>query len=109
VLAKIFLNFLVHVMEPGHPTATPDQCARCAKEIVPGRDVFFRVVAEVTADVTPVIDPSLTPEEVSRELDLAFAAVQSLPVVEAMDGVFRRLSFCLCASCQADWVSNPAG
>lgn len=84
-------------------------CARCSVEIVPGRVIFYSVVVEASADPTPVVDPDRSAEDVTAELDRAFAQLDALPASEAEDSVRRKLRFELCAPCYGEWIENPAG
>jgi hypothetical protein len=91
-------------------TATaPYLCEKCSAELVPGRVTFYHVVVEATADPTPVVDPTLSEEDVAGQLDRLFEQMQSLPASEAMDQVQRRFHFCLCAGCYRKWIEAPAG
>jgi hypothetical protein len=88
----------------------PLRCRRCRTELTPGRGDFYVVHVEAVADPSP---PVFTDEDLARdpraEIERLVEALADLSAQEAMDQVFRRLAFLLCASCYRQWIDNPVG
>jgi len=88
----------------------PVACQRCGIELRLGRGTCYLVNIEAMADPTP---PQLDFDEYPNDLNAAFRDVleelSQLSAQEAMDQVYRRFSFYLCARCYARWIENPTG
>jgi len=94
------------------PTAEqlPVHCQRCQAELQPGAGNFFLVNIEAIADPTP---PIITAEDLAADIrhkiEELLAQMQGLSEQEAMDQVYRRVTFHLCGPCFRDWSAKPAG
>jgi hypothetical protein len=88
----------------------PIFCARCAAELLPGTGNFYRLNIEAVADPSP---PIFSAEEIAGNLreDIEHLVTQmaDLSEQEALDQIYRRLTFHLCAPCFRRWIENPAG
>lgn len=88
----------------------PISCHRCGAELRLGSGTAYLIRVEAMADPTP---PSLDPRELGGDLNRAFREVleelEHVSAQEAMDQVYRRLSFYLCATCYRRWIENPTG
>jgi len=88
----------------------PLLCARCADELYPGAGNFYLVTIEAVADPTP---PNITAEDlardVRRDIEALLARLEGLTEEEAMNQVYRRMTFHLCGSCYRRWIDNPTG
>ena len=84
-----------------------DSCLRCGRLLRLGADPCYLVKVEAMADPSPPIidDPESSSGKVGRMID----SLSDLSPQEAMDQVYRRLSFYLCGSCYRLWIENPAG
>ncbi len=82
----------------------PILCARCIKELTPGRGEFYIVEIQATADPTP---PVLDESDMTRDYKSEINAV----VAELANHTPRnqRLAIHLCMSCYTTWIDNPAG
>ena len=84
-----------------------DSCLRCGKELRLGRDSCYLVKVEAMADPSP---PILFSDEDTREqIEGLMEQMRDLSPQEAMDQVYRRMSFYLCGSCYRQWIENPTG
>ncbi len=55
-------------------------------------------------------DPSLfTDEDTRKQIEGLMEPMRDLSPQEAMDQVYRRLSFYLCWPCCRRWIENPTG
>jgi hypothetical protein len=85
-------------------------CARCGAELKQGADIFYRIHIEAIADETaPVISQKDLERDIRKEIERLIAQLQKLPLQEAMDQVYRRLTIHLCGPCYRPWIENPAG
>lgn len=88
----------------------PVACQRCGVELRLGRGTCYLINIEAMADPSP---PQLDFNDFPADLNKAFRDVleelSELSAQEAMDQVYRRLSFYLCARCYARWIENPTG
>ncbi|MBC8354411.1 MAG: hypothetical protein H8E66_20645 [Planctomycetes bacterium] len=82
----------------------PIICARCVKELTPGRGEFYVVEIDAKADPTP---PVLGEDDMSRDFKSEINAL----VAELQDftSQSQRLTIHLCMTCYASWIENPAG
>ncbi|HWY86314.1 MAG TPA: hypothetical protein VNX28_06305 [Gemmataceae bacterium] len=84
-----------------------DCCLRCGKELLLGSDACYLIKVEAMADPSP---PVIAAEDVTRgEIERLLAQMDDLSPQEAMDQVYRRLSFYLCGPCYRQWIEKPAG
>ena len=84
-----------------------DCCLRCGKELRLGRDSCYLIKVEAMADPSP---PIISTEENTREqIEGILDQMKDLSPQEAMDRVYRRLSFFLCGRCYRRWFDNPTG
>jgi hypothetical protein len=84
-----------------------DCCLRCGKELRLGSDACYLIKVEAMADPSP---PVISAEDVTRgEIERLLAQMNDLSPQEAMDQVYRRLSFYLCGPCYRQWIEKPAG
>jgi len=85
-------------------------CARCAAELKPGDGDFFRINVEAMADPTP---PDVSEEDVAtdhrEQIERLLGTMNDMSEREAMDQVYRRLTFHLCGACYRTWIEDPAG
>lgn len=97
-------------MSEPDPYLCPVSCHRCGLELRLGSGTAYLVRVEAMADPTP---PMLDPREFGGDLNRAFHQVlqelEHVSAQEAMDQVYRRLSFYLCAACYRRWIENPTG
>jgi hypothetical protein len=94
------------------PTAdsAPLFCARCAAELRPGAGNFYQINVEAVADPTPpTISADDLAADVRGQIEDLLAQLGELSAQEAMDQVYRRLTFHLCGRCYRQWIENPAG
>jgi hypothetical protein len=88
----------------------PLACRRCGAQLRPGDGDFFRVTVEAVADPTP---PTISAEElaldVRERIKRLIAQVAGLTEEEALNQVYRRLTFSLCGSCYRRWIEDPTG
>jgi len=84
-------------------------CARCAAELKPGEGDFYRINVEAMADPTP---PEVSEEDMAtdhrEQMERLLGAMNNLSEREAMDQVYRRLTFHLCGACYRTWIEDPA-
>lgn len=90
--------------------AYPVACQRCGIELHLGSGNAYLVNIEAMADPSP---PQLDFNDYPADLNRAFRDVleelSQLSAQEAMDQVYRRVSFYLCPRCYARWIENPTG
>jgi hypothetical protein len=99
-------------------TTRPDQaadfaplvCARCAAELRPGSGDFYWVTVEAVADPTP---PDISAEDLATDvrpqIEALLAQLAGVSEKEAMEQVYRRLTFHLCGRCYRHWIEHPTG
>ena len=88
---------------------SPIFCARCAKELSPGRGEFYVVDIEAKADPTPpILDDGDLDRDYESEINAVVAELHKLSAREAMDQVHRRMTIHLCMACFGGWIENPA-
>jgi hypothetical protein len=92
------------------PDADRLTCARCVRELRPGVGDFYRVTVEAVADPSP---PALSADDLAQdvrpEIERLLAHLDGLSEQEAMDQVYRRITFHLCGPCYRRWIDNPVG
>jgi hypothetical protein len=94
------------------PAVHPDPlyCNRCLAELEPGTGSFYRVFIEGVADPTP---PNITAEDLASDvrgkIERLIARMGDLSEQEALDQVYRRLTFYLCGPCFREWIEHPTG
>lgn len=83
-------------------------CARCGRELVPGRGDFYVVRIEAVADPSP---PCFSEEDLQRdpraEIGRMIAQMSGLSERELLDQVYRRLVVYLCVPCYRQWIEDP--
>jgi len=89
----------------GLPDQPVDCCFRCSKELRLGMDYCYLINVEAMADPSPPILSFDT--DTRRQIKDLVAQMQDVSPQEAMDQVYRRLSFYLCGSCYRRWIENP--
>jgi hypothetical protein len=83
-----------------------DSCLRCGRELGLGSDSCYLIKIEAMADPSP---PIISTEDMRQQIEGLIAQMKDLSPQEAMDQVYRRLSFYLCAACYRQWIENPTG
>jgi hypothetical protein len=91
--------------------AIPETCFRCGSELRPGDGTSYLIKIEAMADPAP---PVITSEDLAepgleRKIANLLEDMKGLSAQEAMDQVYRRVSFYLCGSCYRLWIENPVG
>jgi hypothetical protein len=85
-------------------------CNRCLAELKPGTGDFYRVFIEGVADPTP---PNISTEDlggdVRSKIERLIAGMAGVSEQEALDQVYRRLTFYLCGPCFREWIEHPTG
>jgi len=85
-------------------------CQRCSVELTPGRGDYYVVKVEAFAEAGPVV---ITDEDLAKdhgkEMGEILEKMEGMSGREAMDSVYRRLSFYLCRACYRAWIERPAG
>jgi hypothetical protein len=84
-----------------------DCCFRCAKALRLGVDNCYLIKVEALADPSPPIVSSDV--DIRRRIENLIEQMADLSPQEAMDQVYRRLSFYLCEPCYRHWIENPVG
>ena len=87
----------------------PLACARCGAALTPGSGDFYRVIIEAVADPSPPDLPDLDPADIRQRIERLLAQMEGLSEQEALDQVYRRLTFDLCIPCYRQWIRNPTG
>ena len=88
----------------------PLVCARCAAGLQPGSGDFFLVKVEAIADPSPpVLAAEDSAADLRQKIERLLAQLEGLSEQEALDQVYRRLTFYLCGPCFRRWVEKPAG
>jgi len=82
----------------------PILCARCVKELTPGRGEFYVVEIEAKADPTP---PVLDDEDMTRDYKSEINAL--VAELENFTPQNQRLTIHLFMSCYSAWIEKPAG
>ena len=90
-------------MDPEQEPA-PTLCARCVKELTPGRNEFYVVEIQAKADPTP---PVLDVADMSRDYKTEINAL--VAELENVTPQIQRLTIHLCMACYAGWIEKPAG
>jgi hypothetical protein len=67
------------------------------------------VTVEAVADPAPPTLPDLEPGDIRRRIERLLAQMEGLSEQEALDQVYRRLTFDLCVPCYRQWIKNPTG
>ena len=89
---------------------SPILCARCVKELTPGKGEFYVVDIDSRADPTPpVLEDADMVRDYESEINAIVAQLNDTSAQEAMDQVQRRLTIHLCIGCYSDWIEKPAG
>lgn len=88
----------------------PPSCRLCGKSLELGTGDAYLVNVEAMADPSP---PRFSNADLQRDLDRSFSEVfeelSQLSAQEAMDQVYRRVSFFLCVRCYTRWIEDPTG
>jgi hypothetical protein len=93
---------------PGNTTdAVPLSCARCAVELRPGTGNFYWVSIEAVADPWPPIASAEEPADLRQKIERLLAQMEGMSEQEAMDQVYRHLTFYLCGPCYRQWIASP--
>ncbi len=97
-------------MKTGPEAEEPLFCAHCAAELQPGTGNLYEVRVEALADpYGPVLAPEEATGNLRTRIENLIRQMSALSSQEAMDQVYRRLTFHLCGSCFRDWIDHPAG
>jgi hypothetical protein len=89
---------------------SPVICAKCTALLQPGTGLFFQVSIEAIADPTPPrLSTEDSPEKIRDRIRQLLRDLEGTTAQEAMDQVYRRMTFCLCTQCFARWIENPTG
>jgi hypothetical protein len=88
-------------------TDDTDCCLRCGRELRLGSDSCYVIEVEAMADPSPPIIS--TDQDTRQQIESLIAQMEGLSPQEAMDQVYRRLSFYLCGPCYRRWIENPTG
>jgi hypothetical protein len=95
---------------PRSDSMGPLFCARCSTKLYPGRGDHFRITVEAVADpAPPVFEEADLEKDLPAEIERTLARLEVVSEREAMDQVYRRLTFYLCGVCYRDWIENPTG
>jgi len=85
-------------------------CRKCGAELVPGRGDFYVVNIEAYAEAGVL---RITAEDLAKDQAAAMREIveelKGVSAQEAMDSVYRRVSFYLCRGCYAGWIEEPMG
>jgi len=84
-----------------------DCCLRCGKELRLGSDACYLIKVEAMADPSPPVISDV--DDAREEIERLLAQMNDLSPQEAMDQVYRRLSFYLCGPCYRQWIEHPTG
>jgi hypothetical protein len=87
----------------------PLACARCGAVLTPGSGDFYRVTIEAVADPTPPDLPDLGLSDIRQRIERLLAQMKGMSEQEALDQIYRRLTFDLCIPCYRQWIKNPTG
>jgi hypothetical protein len=86
----------------------PLLCARCGRELAPGKGDFYLVRIEAMADPSP---PRFSEDDLKQdpraEIERLFRQMSSLSEQELIDQVYRRLVMHLCGPCYRQWIEDP--
>ena len=97
-------------MDTPESNHSPLCCDRCLAELKPGADDLYLVSVEAVADPYP---PLFSDEDLQRdprsEIERLLHELRHLSAQEAMDQVYRRVTFHLCGRCYREWIEDPAG
>jgi hypothetical protein len=93
-----------------NPDRLPSTCRRCSATITPGRGDSYVISIVAVADPAP---PAFTEDDLARdagrEIALLLKRLRGIDEQEALDQVYRREVFALCAACYARWIEDPTG
>ena len=93
--------------DDAHDDQSTDSCLRCGRELHLGCDSCYLIKVEAMADASPPI--LFTDKPIRQQIESLIAQMKDLSTQEAMDQVYRRLSFYLCGQCYRRWIENPVG
>ena len=83
-------------------------CDRCGKALLVEEPIRYEAVIEVKAAYDPL---ELTREDLRTDLRAEIAQVlkelEGIDELEAMDQVFKRLTFDLCPACRKTFLGDP--
>lgn len=95
-------------MEISRAESGPLSCARCGRELVPGKGDFYVVRIEAVADPSP---PCFSDEDLQRdpkaEIERLLKQMAGLSEQDLLDQVYRRLVVHLCGPCYRQWIEDP--
>lgn len=85
---------------------SPIFCARCFKELTPGKGEFYVVTIDSTADPTPpVLDEADMDRDYKSEINAIVAQLHELSPTDQT----HRMTIHLCLACHTEWIEKPAG
>ncbi len=98
-----------------HQTRVPESdaeldihCDRCGKGLLIDSNVRYEVTIEVKAAYDPL---EITEEDLSEDLEgqmeETIDEAKELSEQEAMDEIYKKMTFNLCSSCQSEFISSP--
>jgi len=85
---------------------SPILCARCLKELTPGKGEFYIVDIDARADPTPPVLEENDDRDYESEINAIVAELNRLPACEANH---QRLTLHLCLGCYGEWIEKPTG
>jgi hypothetical protein len=83
-------------------------CRRCAAPLRPGSGQLYRITVEAVADPFPP-RLSIDDADLRTQIEQLMARLEDVPEQEALNQVFRRLTFYLCLPCYQHWIERPTG
>jgi hypothetical protein len=97
-------------MSPPLPESDELICRRCGTVLQSGTGHLYRITIEAVADPTP---PTLSAEDLAGDLEQQIRRLlkqlEGVSEQQALDQVYRRLTFSLCVPCYRKWIDNPTG
>ena len=84
-------------------------CARCNRELQPGRGDFFEVRILAVADPYPPILEAREPAELRRDIARTVKDLCEVSSREATEEVALQRIIHLCNRCFKQWIEAPAG
>jgi hypothetical protein len=99
-------------MDSEHFDNDPQQhCFRCGDKLPFGHGDCYLIKVEAMADPSPPVISSseLAAENLRARIERLVEQMRGISAQEAMDQVYRRLTFYLCGACYRQWIENPTG
>lgn len=84
-------------------------CARCSRELEPGRGDFFEVRIQAVADPYPPILEERDPKVLRRDIKQTLRGLSEVTSREAAEEVAVQRVLHLCNRCFKQWIEAPAG